>query len=131
MTRKTRTSEPDINAETDHLPEAGKMIEQEPQTTEQELEPVKATTTKQTAEPTIYTGPALPGGQLARYTVFREGKLMPHIQALVDECPALNKMIVPVSRLAETERKLSDSSSMEAGRFAEINKHFRNKGVKQ
>lgn len=131
MTRKTRTSEPTDNKESDHIPEVGKMVEQEPQTTKQELEPVKPATIIQNPEATIYTGPALPGGQLARYTVFREGKMMPHIQALADECPALKKMIVPVSRLAETERKLSDSSSVEAGRFAEINKHFRNKGVKQ
>lgn len=84
---------------------------------------------KATQETTIYLGPSLPSGQLARYTVFRNGEALPHVKQFVEECPAMKFLIVPVSKLAETERKLKDSASVESSRFAEINKHFK-KGAK-
>lgn len=85
--------------------------------------------TQETQETTIYIGPSLPSGQLARYTVFRNGKALPHVAQLVEQCPAMKALIVPVSKLADTERKLLNSASVETKRFAEIRKHYR-KGAK-
>lgn len=133
MPRKNKTFETDSELPTaDQQPEQTEQIdspavEHEETATTKEPEPVNDTTSK--AEATIYVGPALPGGQLARYTVFRDGKLMPHVQAIADECQAVKVLIVPVSKLAATERKLHDSSSVEASRYAEINKYFRSKGA--
>lgn len=84
---------------------------------------------KTVQETTIYLGPSLPSGQLARYTTFRNGEPLPHVKMLIDECPAMKFLIVPVSKLAETERKLKESASVESSRFADINKHFK-KGAK-
>ena len=80
-------------------------------------------------ETTIYIGPSLPSGQLARYTTFLNGEVLPHVAQLIEECPAMKALIVPVSKLADTERKLLNSASVETKRFAEIRKHYR-KGAK-
>mgnify|MGYP001098656622 CR=1 FL=1 len=130
--KKTETIEelqPEVEApiKPDHILDAGKMIE--PQTVEDDhiADAGKMVQQEKTAlaGPTIYAGPTLPGSVLVRYTTFRDGQLRPHIKKLIEQCRAVGKMIVPVSKLAETERKLQDSSSIEAGRFAEILKHFR------
>lgn len=88
----------------------------------------KTSKTPEAQETTIYIGPSLPSGQLARYTVFRNGNALPHVSQLIEQCPAMKALIVPVSKLAEKERKLKDSASVESSRFAEINKHY--KGAK-
>ena len=79
---------------------------------------------KKAAEATIYVGPAIPGGKLGRYVVFKGGQLMPHIQELLDRTPAIQSLIVPVSQLGAVEKKLSDPASVESARFAEIRKAF-------
>lgn len=78
-------------------------------------------------EPTIYVGPSLAGGTLAQYTVFKEGKMLPHIQDIVEKNPDVKALIVPVSELATTEQQLSDSTSVVAEKFKALQ---RNKGVK-
>lgn len=121
MPEELQPVETSVAEQADHIPDPGKMVEQEPET----AEPVKAPEPAKETGPVIYAGPTLPGSVLVRYTTFRDGQLRPHIKQLIEQCSAVGKMIVPVSKLAETERKLQDSSSIEAGRFAEILKHFR------
>lgn len=69
-------------------------------------------------EASIYIGPSLPGGRLPRYTVFKGGALPAHVAALADEHKSIKRLIVPVSQLAEAERRLADRSSIEAADFA-------------
>lgn len=76
-------------------------------------------------EPIIYVGPTLPAGLLSRYTIFRNGQCSPHIKQEFEKCHAVSRLMVPVSKLAEVERKLSDKTSSYAGWFAEIKKHYR------
>lgn len=80
-------------------------------------------------EASIYIGPSLPGGKLNRTALFKGGKLPKHIEQLANECPAIKALIVPVSKLAAAEVKLSQTASVELARFKEIGKHF-NKGAK-
>lgn len=75
-------------------------------------------------EPSIYIGPALQGGRLARYTVFKGGELAPEIAQIASEHRAIGRLIVPVSRLAEYERRLKDSTSAEAALYIEAGKVF-------
>lgn len=69
-------------------------------------------------EASIYIGPSLPGGRLPRYTVFKGGALPAHVAALADEHKSIKRLIIPVSQLAEAERRLADRSSIEAADFA-------------
>lgn len=89
-----------------------------------------ATPQQERAEPTIYIGPSLPSGVLAKNTVFKAGVLLPHIEELIHNCPAIKHMIIPVSKLAAAQAKLNDRSSPESAWSTDILKHF-NKGVKQ
>lgn len=75
-------------------------------------------------EATVYVGPRLPGGKLGRFVAFREGVVPIYVQKLIDECPALKSLFVPVSKLAEVQLKLSQGESLEAARFEEVRKHF-------
>lgn len=84
----------------------------------------KTTTGITAAEPAIYIGPNLPGGQLSRYTVFKNGVMMPHVVKLIEANPEIKSLIVPVSKLAETEQKLQDPASVVASRYAQISKTF-------
>lgn len=76
-------------------------------------------------EPTIYVGPNLSGGLLVRYTVFKEGKMLPHVQELVEQNPDVKALIVPVSKLAVTEQQLNDPASVVTAKF----KALQRKGV--
>lgn len=80
--------------------------------------------TKAPAEATIYIGPALQGGRLARYTIFKGGKLPPNVAKLADDHKAIKRLIVPVSKLAESEARLKDKASAEAALFVEAGKIF-------
>ena len=73
--------------------------------------------------PTVYVGPSLPS--LSRYTIFKRGELMPHIEKLLAECPNLKRLIVPVEKLGEIQRRLTDNSSLESSWYAEVQKHFK------
>lgn len=77
-----------------------------------------------TPEASVYVGPTLRNGQLARSTVFRGGKLPAHVAKLSEEHKAIARLIVPVSQLASAERKLRDPSSAEAAAFAEAARLF-------
>lgn len=75
-------------------------------------------------EAVVYIGPRLPNGKLGQYNIFREGVLPAYLEKLVKEVPALKVLFVPASKLADSQRKLADSSSVLATRFAEVRKHF-------
>lgn len=83
-----------------------------------------ASTDKKLSGPSIYIGPTLQGGRLARYTIFKDGGLPPHIAALTNEHRAIKRLIVPVGRLAEYEKRLRDPSSAESSLFNEAAKIF-------
>lgn len=82
------------------------------------------------AEPTMYIGPSLPNGQLNKNTIFKNGVLLPHVYDLIHNCPAIKHLIVPVSKLAAAQAKLSDRSSPECAWSNDVLKHF-TKGVTQ
>lgn len=79
-----------------------------------------------TVESTIYVGPTLPNGLLNRFTVFYEGRYLPHIEALREKSPALRGLIVPISRFAEARKNASEAGhilNLYSRRvFEEINK---------
>ena len=61
--------------------------------------PAPRATPKVKREPSIYIGPSLRGGRLARYTVFKGGALPAGIDAIAKEHKAVQRLIVPVSKL--------------------------------
>lgn len=77
--------------------------------------------------PTIYVGPNL--NSLSKNKIFKCGELMPHVQQLIDECPVIKQLIVPVTELGATQEKLKDSSSVESSFYKKVENHFR-KGAK-
>lgn len=70
-------------------------------------------------EASIYIGPSLQGGSLVRNTLFKGGVLPAHVQELADKHRSVIQLIVPVSKLAEYEKRLADKTSVEAARFEE------------
>lgn len=75
-------------------------------------------------EATIYVGPTLKGGRLARYTIFKNGILPRDIAKIAEEHKAINRLIIPVGKLAEFEARLRDKSGAEAALYAEAGKIF-------
>lgn len=92
-------------------------------TTKRSSKASKATTSR----PSIYIGPSLKA--LPTNRVFKNAELLASVQALIEECPAIKRLIVPVDKLAESQAKLRDSSSVESSFYKKIQKHFR-KGAK-
>jgi hypothetical protein len=77
----------------------------------------------------IYCGPTLPAQfGLREYTMFLGG-LPQHVTLLVDKCPAINSLMVPVADLAQTRLALNKVGSVESVLYQEIQKSFK-KGVK-
>lgn len=111
--------------------EATEQPQAEPETLAEpqpEPKPTEKTTDIVEKEAVTYIGPTLPGGKLSRYSTFRNG-LPVRVGKLVEECKALKTLLVPVSKLAASQQKLADRSSVQYARFAEVRKHF-NKGAK-
>lgn len=111
--------QPEIQASED-APQPAPEVNQEPEQKQPEPEPKK--------ESLIYVGPTLPSGQLSRYTVLKDGVKPFWVEELLQECKALKFLFVPVSKLGDTQKRLSDSSSIESSKWAEVRKHF-SKGV--
>lgn len=86
--------------------------------------PKKQAVPEQPKETSIYVGPTLRGGRLARYTIFKDGELLPNIADIANEHKAVKSLIVPVSRLADVEKRLQDPSSLESLRYKEAAKLF-------
>jgi hypothetical protein len=64
------------------------------------------------AEPVIYCGPNIPKGNLLSMAVFRGG-IPGNVQRLVEKIPEISRMIVPVSQLADTKKKIAEHGSEE------------------
>lgn len=80
------------------------------------------------SESLIYAGPTLGNGQLSKYTVFKNGVLPAHVQEIVDAEKSVKSLLVPVSKLAHVESKLSDQTSVESARYAEAKTVFSKRG---
>lgn len=52
-------------------------------------------------ETVIYCGPTLPRAKLVSMSVFKNG-LPEYVQRQIEACPEIDKLIVPISSLAET-----------------------------
>ncbi|MDR7865161.1 MAG: hypothetical protein RIN56_00005, partial [Sporomusaceae bacterium] len=52
----------------------------------------------------------IPGGALQQHTVFK-GKLPAHLDRLIEKCPAIKALCVPVSSLAATQKDLAVTGS--------------------
>lgn len=74
--------------------------------------------------PVIYCGPTLPRQYgLMQYSIFSSG-LPANVQQLVDECPAIGALIVPVADLAQTRLELAAKGSAQAALYQQIVKTY-------
>lgn len=58
---------------------------------------------------TVYVGKALPG--LPRFTVFKGGKLPPHVERMLGDNASLTDLIVPVGELQQARADLQTRGS--------------------
>jgi len=73
-------------------------------------------------KPTVYIGPNLPGGQLAGFTVYKNG-LPAYVRELQEQTPELKKLFVPVADLAAARKRLTRPGP-EAQAFQAVRKKF-------
>lgn len=78
-------------------------------------------------EPLIYVGPSLPNGLATKYTTFSNG-IPVHLSTHFEKCPAFKQLLIPVSQLAETEKRLNDATSAESVFYQQTVKYFARKG---
>ncbi len=64
------------------------------------------------AEALIYCGPNLPRAKIIINSVYRNG-LPPNIAALVEKIPEIGKLLVPVSALNETRKRIATQGTEE------------------
>lgn len=121
MSKKARAAEPELDIEPAQPMTAASARKntrsRNPESTKKAVESARR-------EATIYVGPNIPGGSLVRNTVFRDGVAPRHVQIIVERCPAIQLLIVPVSKLAATQQKLIQRGTMENTKYQEIVKHF-------
>lgn len=60
----------------------------------------------------IYCGPAIPGGSLQRYAMYKGG-FPAHLDDLFAKCPAIKALFVPVSDLAKTVNAITTTGTPE------------------
>ena len=70
-------------------------------------------------EQLIYIGPNVPGGMLQRYQVFRGG-IPEHVKQIVEKCPAVKSLFVPVDGFAAAEQEISIAGSANNALFKEV-----------
>ncbi|MDR1516253.1 MAG: hypothetical protein LBS45_11215 [Synergistaceae bacterium] len=63
-------------------------------------------------EPVIYCGPSVPKGKIISGALYRGG-LPKNIEAIVEKVPEIGRLIVPVGKLAETQRKTAVAGTEE------------------
>lgn len=71
---------------------------------------------------TIYCGPTLPHGALLAYSVFI-GPLPATVEKVIDECPEVGRLIVPVEKLGEVRRRCEISGTEKNRLYKEIKSH--------
>ncbi|MDR3353685.1 MAG: hypothetical protein LBO21_01450 [Synergistaceae bacterium] len=69
-------------------------------------------TPRTSREPLIYCGPSLPRAKIISGSLYRGG-LPKNIEALIGKIPEIGRLTVPVSKLAETQRKISEQGTEE------------------
>ena len=70
-------------------------------------------------EQLIYIGPNIPGGVLQRYQVFWGG-IPEHAKQIIEKCPAVKSLFVPVDGFAAAEQEISKAGSANNAMFKEI-----------
>ena len=85
----------------------------------------KAPIHKEPVPQKIYVGPNLLG--LSRYTVV-ESNITPHIENLIKECPEIEKLIVPITKMAETEGRIKEKGTLEHRHYNNVLKYLNRKG---
>jgi len=95
----------------------GKEADQLEQGKEEVVNQITPTAENSKIEKKIYIGPHLV--QLPKYTVIAEG-LPKHIEAVIEKCPAIKKLLVPIKKLAEAEQKANQKGSLEYRNVQEV-----------
>lgn len=67
----------------------------------------------------IYVGPNLQGGGLSQFTVFRAG-LTSHVQSLIEKQPDIEKLIVPVEKMAAAVARSRQPGTFEHTAFLKL-----------
>ena len=75
-------------------------------------------------EPVIYTGPNIFAMALQRFQVF-SGGLPLYVKRAIEKIPEIEALIVPVSELENTRRKIEKPGTYESRLFAAIQKAAR------
>lgn len=60
----------------------------------------------------IYTGPNIGRGRLRQYTVFRAG-VPAYLEPLLEEQPAIRRLLVPIAELAATQKNIEVKGTIE------------------
>jgi hypothetical protein len=63
-------------------------------------------------EPVIYCGPSLPRAKIISGSLYRNG-IPKNIEAMMGKIPEVGKLTVPVTKLAETQRRIDIQGSEE------------------
>lgn len=75
----------------------------------------------------IYVGPNLLG--LTKYTVVESTKVA-HVQTFVKDCPGIEKLFVPIEKMAETEARIGQKGTLENRHFNKVAEFKAGKGDK-
>lgn len=80
-------------------------------------------------KPVIYVGENI-GNILKQYAVYAKGipKEQPEIKTLLENCPTLEKLFLPIHQLNDWEQKVKQKGSLEWKRFQMVKAFFKNKG---
>lgn len=93
----------------------------------EEAEENKTPVHKEEVPQKIYVGPNLLG--LTKYTVI-ESEITPHIQSFVKDCPEINKLIVPIEKMAITEARIREKGTLEHRHYNKVQEFKNGKGDK-
>ncbi len=72
----------------------------------------------------IYVGPNIPG--LPKYTVV-ESIEVPHVQNIIKECAALEKLFIAIDQMAEIEARLAKKGTLEYRNLQKVAEYINNK----
>ena len=83
----------------------------------------------QESERLIYMGPNLPGGVLHRSTVYKGG-LPTQAKELIEKCPALEQLFVPVGEMAAVENDIGRAGTPAHAFYGEVVEFIKTGGAK-
>lgn len=101
--------------------EAVEEVKPEPKTQQRSTTKTKPTAPKTKTGPLIYVGPNLQGGGLSQFIVFRTG-LTPHVQSLIEKQPDIEKLIVPLEKMAVALARSRQPGTLEHTAFEKLRK---------